>query len=409
MLASQGAGCSSVQHPGTCLPHCGTLAPWHTALVITALLLCLVSPTASAQGLARGTVNDPVACSGDPSQTYALYLPSTYSPDREWSLLLAFHPAARGRVMVEKFQAAAERYGYIVAASNNSRNGPYAGSMAAAQAMMTDVSHRFAIDAQRVYLAGMSGGARVATGLALANKTIAGVVASSAGYPDSQPRASVPFAIFGTAGTEDFNYLEMRLLDRKLSSPHFLAVFQGGHTLPPDDVAFEALEWMELQAMQSGRRSRDTALIERILEKRRARITVASGPADTVYLLQAIVSDFKGLADVSAEAARLERTSSQPDVRNALKRERSADDAEGRMLAEIFELEAQLGDDSRRPGALSLLRDRLSKIARRAGGDTDTPERSQARRVLRAVTAGATERVQDPDYRTLLEQYRTGR
>src|SRR4029450_10547964 len=99
----------------------------------------------------------------------------------------------------------------------------------------------FSIDPQRVYLAGMSGGARVATGIARANNNIAGVSASSAGYPDSQPRASVPFAIFGTAGTEDFNYIEMRLLDRKLSSPHFLAVFPGGHTLPPDDVAFDAL------------------------------------------------------------------------------------------------------------------------------------------------------------------------
>ena len=53
--------------------------------------------------------------------------------------------------MVEKYQAAAEQYGYIVAASNNSRNGPYAVSMAAAQAMMTDVSRRFSIDPRRVY------------------------------------------------------------------------------------------------------------------------------------------------------------------------------------------------------------------------------------------------------------------
>ena len=131
----------------------------------------------------------------------------------------------------EKFQAAAEQYGFIVAASNNARNGPHAVSAAAAQAMSTDVSRRFAIDLQRVYLTGMSGGARVAMGIALANASIAGVVASSGGYPDSQPRDKVSFAVFGTAGTEDFNYVEMRLLDRKLSSPHFLAVFDGGHTL----------------------------------------------------------------------------------------------------------------------------------------------------------------------------------
>src|SRR4029450_7095572 len=114
----------------------------------------------------------------------------------------------------------------------------------------------FSIDPQRVYLAGMSGGARVATGIALGKNNIAGVIASSAGYPDSQPRASVPFAIFSTAGTEDFNYIEMRLLDRKLTSPHFLAVFHGGHTLPPDTVAFDALGWMELPAMPCGAAAR---------------------------------------------------------------------------------------------------------------------------------------------------------
>src|SRR4051794_9004813 len=216
------------------------------------LALCLCAASARSQTLQRGTVIDRVECSDDAAQTYALYLPSDYSPERMWSVLLAFHPAARGRLMVEKYQAAAEQYGYIIAASNNSRNGPYADSMAAAQAMMTDVSRRFSVDPRRVYLAGMSGGARVAVGIALANNNVAGVIASSAGYPDSQPRASVPFAVFSTAGIEDFNYLEMRLLDRKLTTPHFLAVFEGGHSLPPDDIAFDALEWMELRAMQSG-------------------------------------------------------------------------------------------------------------------------------------------------------------
>ena len=377
-----------------------------TSLVIATWLIALSASRAPAQVLERGTIVDRVQCAGNPEQTYALYLPSTYSPERKWSLILAFHPAARGRMMVEKFQAAAEEYGYIVAASNNSRNGPYAVSHAAAQAMIMDVGGRFNVDPQRVYLAGMSGGARVATGIALGNKNIAGVIASSAGYPDSQPRASVSFAIFSTAGTEDFNYMEMRLLDRKLTSPHFLAVFQGGHTLPPDDVAVDALEWLEIQAMQSGRRTREDALAKRILERRRGRLAAADEPAETVYLLTALVSDFKGLADVSAEAARLDQMSRQADVKKALKRERDADSAEGRMLEEIFGLEARLGSDEGREVPLMMLRDRLSKLSRKATAETDTPERSQARRVLRSVTAGASGRVQDREYLTLLEQYR---
>ena len=370
-----------------------------------ALVASFVCAPAAAQEPQRGTITDPVRCADDPAQTYALFLPSTYSPERQWSLLFAFHPAARGRLMVEKYQAAAEQYGYIIAASNNARNGPHAVSAAAAQAMSTDVGRRFSIDPRRVYLTGMSGGARVAMGIALAGNNIAGVIASSAGYPDSQPRGSVPFPVFGTAGTEDFNYIEMRLLDRKLSSPHFLAVFQGGHTLPPDDVAGEALEWMELQAMQSGRRGRDGALVARFLEKRRARIA-AAGPAETVYLLQAFVSDFKGLVDVSAEARRLDELSRQSDVKKALKRDREADDGEGRLMGEIFELETRLADESRRDVALMTLRERLSSLSVKAASEADTPERSQARRILRAITAGASGRVQDQVYLKLLEGYR---
>ena len=371
--------------------------------LFVAVVLC--PRVAGAQALERGVPLDRVVCADDPTQSYALYLPAAYSPERQWGVIFAFHPAARGPLMVGKFRAAAEQYGFIVAASNNSRNGPHAVSAAAAKAVSADVGRRFSVDPGRVYLAGMSGGARVATGIALTNTLIAGVIASSAGFPDSQPRTTVPFAVFATAGTEDFNYMEMRQLDRRLSSPHFLAVFHGGHTLPPDDVAFDAIEWMELQAMRSGRRGRDEALAARMLEKRRGRIAASTDVAQTVYLLRAVVEDFKDLADITAEQRRLEALLRQPDVKKALKSERDSDDAEARMLGDIFTLEAQLGDDARAT-ALMTLRERLTRLSRRAAGEADTPDRSQARRVLRLVTAGAAERTSDRQYLQLLEQFR---
>jgi hypothetical protein len=374
-------------------------------LVAAVFLLVTGPPGARAQDFPRGTIVDDVKCAADASQSYALYLPSAYSPDRPWNLLIAFHPGARGRLMVEKYRAAAEEYGYIVAASNTSRNGPWSVSAAAIQAMWPDLGRRFSVDPKRIYVTGMSGGARVAMQVALGKNNIAGVIASSAGYPDSQPRATVPFAVFGTAGREDFNYLEMRQLDRKLTSPHFLAIFSGGHTLPPDPVAVEAIEWMELQAMASRLRARDEALVERLLEKRRRLIAASENRVETVHLLEALVADFKGLRDVSADAARLKELSREPEVKKALARERAADDAESRVLGEIFDLEAVLGNEERREVALMQLRNRLMKMAAAANAAGDSPERSQARRVLRAITAGADERVQDREYRALLEQY----
>jgi poly(3-hydroxybutyrate) depolymerase len=148
--------------------------------VLVAALLLVLQP-ASAQDLPRGVPIDAVTVADDPAQTYALYLPSDYTPDRAWSLLLAFHPGARGIAFVEKYRAAAERYGYIVAGSNNARNGSWDTITRAVRAVSKDVGRRFAVDAARVYLTGHSGGARVAMEVALGPNDIAGVIASSAG------------------------------------------------------------------------------------------------------------------------------------------------------------------------------------------------------------------------------------
>src|SRR5262245_35710523 len=159
-----------------------------------------------------GQIVDSVSCAADPSQSYALFLPREYSPQREWPVIFAFDPGARGRMPVERYQAAADRFGYVVAGSNNSRNGSNDIGKAV-DAMTIDVMSRFAIDKRRVYVAGMSGGARVAFSVALGSSGhVAGVFASSAGYPDGTVRKTLPFPVFATAGTEDFNHLEMRQL-----------------------------------------------------------------------------------------------------------------------------------------------------------------------------------------------------
>lgn len=380
------------------------MRPGFVALVSVVLVLA-GAPSAWAQELAKGTVLDDVRCAEDQTESYALYVPTTYAPERQSTVLMAFHPAARGRAMVDIYRAAAEQYGYIVAGSNTSRNGPWAVSLKALQAMSTDLGRRFAIDTRRVYLAGMSGGARVAMQVALGSNAIAGVIASSAGFPDSQPRPTVPFAVFGTAGTEDFNYLEMRQLDRRLTSPHRLAIFTGGHTLPPETVATEAIEWLELQAMIARIRPRDDSLIDRLLEKRRRAIDSADGVA-TVHQLQAFITDFKGLREVSPEETRVATLAKVSDIRKALAREPNDDAAEQRVLDEVFELEQRLKDSDLRFESLNRLRKRLEQVSHAATESAASPERDRARRVLSAVGAGVRTRIDDAEYLKLIEQYR---
>ncbi len=79
---------------------------------------------AQTESIPKGQVVERIEALNDSSQSYALYLPSNYTPDRKWPILCAFDPGARGRVPVERFKKAAEKYGWIVPGSNNSRNGP---------------------------------------------------------------------------------------------------------------------------------------------------------------------------------------------------------------------------------------------------------------------------------------------
>ena len=78
---------------------------------------------ADSQSLTPGTVLPKVVTRANPDQSYALYLPSYYVPSKKFPIVYAFDPGARGNIPVELMKDAAERYGYIVVASNNSRNG----------------------------------------------------------------------------------------------------------------------------------------------------------------------------------------------------------------------------------------------------------------------------------------------
>jgi dienelactone hydrolase len=363
-------------------------------------LAAIATGVACAENLPSGQIIDDVQCADDASQHYALYLPSNFTPKRRWSVILAFDAGGRGRRAVERYQAAAEKYGYIVAGSNNSRNGPWEISLNAAKAMTADVDKRFPVDPKRVYTAGMSGGARVAMKLAMDSGIIAGVFASSAGFPDDF-RTSVPFPVFGTAGTDDFNHQEMHELDRDLTSPHRVEFFEGGHQWLPVELAMDGVEWMELQAMKSGLRPRDQKVIDEILAKRVARAEAQKGSLERMKELESIAFDFRGFTDVSKfehDAARLER---QQDVKDALKAERSAEGRELQVTAEIY----QLRDRMRVTTNFHKLKELVTQLLAQSKAGEDSSDRRIARRVLNGLVASSRS-IRDPQFQELLNQIR---
>lgn len=208
-----------------------------------------------------------VKCIADTNQSYVLYLPSTYNKKQLWPIIFFFDSHAEGALPIGKYKELAEKYGFVIACSNNSKNGQAGDECnAIIQKFMNDVLNRFAIDNKRIYTSGFSGGARVAAIAAMTRNEIVGVIGCGAGFPNTNGNKSVEtsFEFVGIVGNGDFNYTELKRLDNSLQEkniPHQLLVFNGKHEWPAIGTMEQAFWWLECNSMREGRRSVDQSII----------------------------------------------------------------------------------------------------------------------------------------------------
>ena len=356
------------------------------------------------ESIPRGQIVERIEALNDTSQSYALYLPSNYTPNRKWPVLYAFDPAARGRVPVERFKEAAEKYGWIVLGSNNSRNGPWDVIVNAWNAMLTDTHQRFAIDDDRAYATGFSGGARAAVRIAAACKCLAGVVANGAGFPVAlTPSPQMHFVFFGTAGVDDFNYPELKSLEEPLTKAgisHRIQTFDGRHEWPPVSVATAAVEWMELHAIKAGKRPREDGFISAMWQQllSDAKTREESKKYDEAYQLYLdLAESFKGLRDVAQIETKVNQLGDSRELKAAIREEQA-------QIRKQRELESRLNTlIAARDGGASinqseegfdtgnLLPKILNDLRNQSKASEDSTQRRVARRVLDGLFVGLVE------------------
>ena len=368
------------------------------------MLLAHSAAHAQTDSIPRGQIVERVEALNDSSQSYALYLPSNYTPDRKWPVLYAFDPGARGRVPVERFKEAAEKYGWIVVGSNNSRNGPWNVVVNAWNAMLKDTHQRFAIDDARMYATGFSGGARAAVRIAIGCKCLAGVIATGAGFPvDLAPSPQMHFVFFGAAGVDDFNYPELKSLEEPLTKAgiiHRVQTFDGRHEWPPVSTVTAAIEWMEVHAMKAGKRPRDDGFInstgQQILSDART-LEEAKKYSEAYRLYLDLAQSFKGLRDVAEIETKVNQLAASREVKAAIREEQA-------QIRKQRELESRLSTlIAARDGAASinqteeafadgnLLPKILNDLRKQSKASDDSAQRRIARRVLDGLFVGLIE------------------
>ncbi|MFB3906805.1 MAG: hypothetical protein ACE15D_00225 [Candidatus Eisenbacteria bacterium] len=350
---------------------------------------------AAAQEFAR------VPCA-DSSLTYALFLPSTYTPDRRWPILYCFDPARDGLRPLRLFERAAERLGFLIASTNDFDSSDSSPERIGAilAGVWNDTQSRLSIDPDRVYAAGFSGGGRICWSFDRVTPGIdfAGILETGAGLPaDEQTDDLAPgFCFIGVEGRSDFNYYEMRALEQALSRSavcHRMLYFDGGHQWPPEEDCAWALTWLALRSKRAGRPpiARDDSWIDDLLttERERARRLLATDrPLEALASLRQTCDDFDGLRDVSDLRAQRDSLAGDRQVERRADRERGLARTASRRIREAIDVleEVRRSPEGRPvPGAEDLCR-RLecdSLLAQAASSDPE--ERLAAERVIQSI------------------------
>jgi tetratricopeptide (TPR) repeat protein len=359
------------------------------------LALLLLSVPAGAAELPAGRVAEKIEIAGQPGESYALYLPAGYTPERAWPILYILDPRSRGALAAERFRPGAEKYGYILASSNNSASdGPIEPNIRSMRAMWTDTHGRLKIDDRRVYVAGFSGTVRSGITIARAAPgTIAGIIGAGAGFPFEKPPAKGdPFVFFGTLGDKDFNYYEVMDLEPRLAESgitHRIEIFDGVHQWPPAELATRALGWMEMQAMKAGLRPKDAAVVEELWGQvtAKAKAAEAEGNLFEAHRLYAgAAADFAGLRDAAEAGRKAAALAADPRLQQDWKDRAARLKKDKEILAGAPGLLAAAnpsGEPATVAQVVSALK--IPELRKKAQTATDRDERLSAQRILNTI------------------------
>ncbi|RTE53045.1 alpha/beta hydrolase [Arenibacter aquaticus] len=216
--------------------------------------------------LKKGVVIDSIRVKDAVSESFSLFLPSTFEMDKNWPILFVFDLEGRGKRAIRMYTEAAENQGYVLASSNNvSDTLSTSQNILITGRMFNEIIALLPIQKNRTYSSGFGNGARFASILPIFVKGVSGVLSCAMAYPNMELLGTKSeFQYVGIVGKEDYAYPEMRatkpLLDR-LKLPNYLLVFNGGRQWPNTSYLEKAMEIFTLSAMAKGNIERNEEYI----------------------------------------------------------------------------------------------------------------------------------------------------
>jgi hypothetical protein len=245
---------------------------------------------------------DSVTCKKDPTQSYALYIPS----NKPAAVIYFFDPHASGALPLKKYKALADAYNFVLIGSNNSKNGNnFQTAENSWSILFNDTKNRIELNNNRIYVCGFSGGAKVASYLALHHPEITAVIAGGAGLPDGVPASSYTFSFTAIAGKGDMNMTDLVALNNafdKTQTRHRIILFDGKHEWAPPTIMNIGFAGLDLDAMRNKRIVINDSLINVFNSNSKKRIDASIAKGDQVQASNdctLAINMLDGLGDVS--------------------------------------------------------------------------------------------------------------
>ena len=186
-------------------------------------------------------------CKSDTLNTYCFIRPLRYNGSLP--LLIILDSGGDGLMAVNKTQPAVSAFPCLVVGSDQIRNN-FQGYIQALDILIREMSQHYSVS--QVYIAGFSGGARMAFEYARL-RPVQGVLMCGAG-PSVNSLEELPCPVYMIAGTTDFNFSETYYNPLKRSGqPKLVAgYFRGIHEWPPAGMLKEGLLFLMGKSISGG-------------------------------------------------------------------------------------------------------------------------------------------------------------
>ena len=187
------------------------------------------------------------SCKSDTLNTYHYIRPVRYNGSLP--LLIILDSGGDGLMAVKKIQPAVSQIPCLVVGSDRIRNN-FQGYIQAIDLLIREFSQKYSVS--QVYIAGFSGGARMAFDYARVH-AIQGVLMCGAG-PSVNSYEGMPCPVYMIAGTTDFNFSETFYNPLKRSGqPQLMSgYFRGIHEWPPAEMLYDGLLFLTGKAISGG-------------------------------------------------------------------------------------------------------------------------------------------------------------